>query len=472
MPFDRRGFLSLSVGAAAGAVLPRIASPQDERARASRPNIIFILADDLGYGDLGCYGQKQIQTPNLDCIAIEGIRFTDCYAGSTVCAPSRCCLMTGRHTGRCLVRGNALIPLRPEDVTVAEVLKAAGYATGIIGKWGLGEPETTGIPNRKGFDEWFGYLNQGHAHNYYPGYLWKNKEKFILEGNQDGRKGQYSHDLFTAEAIGFIRRHKNNPFFLYLAYTIPHANNELGGKTGNGMEVPSYAPYDDKPWPAPQKGHAAMITRLDRDIGQIFALLKELRIDEKTIVFFSSDNGPHCEGGATPDFFDSNGPLRGIKRDLYEGGIRVPMIVRWPGRIKAGTVSNQVWAFWDFLPTAAELAGAKPPDGIDGISMLPALLGKQQKQHDYLYWEFHERGTAMAVRMGKWKAVRPLPKTPIELYDIEKDIGEEHNVADQHPDVAASAAEIFGTERTESDYFPLREYPPKRNKKKKPKQGR
>ncbi|NOZ24304.1 MAG: arylsulfatase [Planctomycetes bacterium] len=457
MPLDRRGFLTVAVGAAAAAALPRPAAGQDAQPKASHPNIIFILADDLGYGDLRCYGQKQIQTPNLDRMAAEGVRFTDCYAGSTVCAPSRCCLMTGQHTGHCLVRGNAHIPLRPEDVTVAEILKKAGYATGIIGKWGLGEPGTTGTPNKQGFDEWFGYLNQCRAHNYYPEYLWKNEKKFVLEGNHNGKKEQYSHDLFAAEALSFVRRHKDGPFFLYLAYTIPHANNELGRETHDGMEVPSYEPYADKPWPNPQKGHAAMITRMDRDIGRLLALLKELDIGENTIVFFSSDNGPHQEGGARPDFFDSNGPLRGIKRDLYEGGIRVPMIVRWPGKIKPGTVSDQVWAFWDFLPTAAEIAGVQPPDGIDGISMLPALLGREQTQHNYLYWEFHERGTAMAVRMGKWKAVRPLPKSPIELYDLSKDIGEEHNVADQHSDVVAKAATIFETERTESPHFPIRE---------------
>ena len=344
--------------------------------KADRPNVIFVLADDLGYGDLGCYGQKDIRTPNLDRMAAEGARFTQCYAGSTVCAPSRCALMTGFHMGHAYVRGNARVPLRPSDITIAEVLKSVGYTTGIIGKWGLGEPETTGIPNRQGFDYWFGYLNQRHAHNYYPMYLWRNQEKYMLEGNVaeggvSSQRAQYSHDLFTKEALAFLDKNKSDPFFLYLAYTIPHANNEAKKK---GMEVPSDEPYTEKPWPQPQKNHAAMITRLDRDMGRLFQRLKSLGIDEKTIVFFTSDNGPHKEGGADPAFFTSAGPLRGYKRALYEGGIRVPMIVRWPGRVQAGRVSDQIWAFWDFLPTAAELAGAKPPADIDGISMVPAIL--------------------------------------------------------------------------------------------------
>ncbi|HJZ81346.1 MAG TPA: arylsulfatase, partial [Pyrinomonadaceae bacterium] len=364
-----------------------IFSPNFTQAAERRPNIILILADDLGYGDLGCYGQKMIETPNLDRMASEGLRFTNFYAGSTVCAPSRASLMTGVHQGHAYIRGNStLVPvpgqsgqdarrlsLRSQDVTVAEVLKAKGYATGLIGKWGLGEAETTGVPNRKGFEYFFGYLNQTHAHNYYPDYLWRNQERAPLA------KGTYSHDLFTKEALEFIRRYRAQPFFLYLAYTIPHANNELRRVTGNGMEVPSDAPYSDKPWPQHQKNYAAMVTRMDADIGKVFTLLKELRLDNDTVVFFSSDNGPQGvdEGGFNPDFFASHGVLRGIKRDLYEGGIRVPMIVRGPGKIKAGQVSDQVWAGWDFMPTAAALAGVKPLAGIDGISMLPTLLGQR-----------------------------------------------------------------------------------------------
>jgi arylsulfatase A-like enzyme len=433
-----------------------------------RPNIIFILADDLGYGDLGCYGQKQIQTPNLDRLAAEGIRFSQCYAGSTVCAPSRCALMTGLHTGHCQVRGNALVPLRPEDVTVAEVLKTAGYRTGIVGKWGLGEPDSTGIPNRQGFDYWFGYLNQRHAHNYYPDYLWRNHEKVAFPGNvvEKGvatKRAVYSHDLFTEEALKFIEQERDKPFFLYLAYTIPHANNEAGKQ---GMEVPSDAPYSDKPWPQQQKNHAAMITRMDADIGKLVKRLGELKLDDQTIVFFSSDNGPHREGGGDPQFFGGSGPLRGIKRDLYEGGIRVPMIVRAPGRIKAGQVSDQVWAFWDFLPTAAELAGAKGPEAIDGISMAPALVGEKeagrvQKQHDFLYWEFHEGGFSQAVRMGDWKLVRrPYAKDPApELYNLKNDLGETKNVAAENKDVVVRIEASLKNARTDSTNWPV---PPKK----------
>lgn len=429
---------------------------------AERPNIILILADDLGYGDLGCYGQRLFQTPNLDRMAVEGVRFTQCYAGSTVCAPSRCCLMLGQHTGHAIIRGNALVPLRPGDVTVAEVLKQAGYATGLVGKWGLGEADTTGIPNRQGFDEFFGYLNQVHAHNYYPDFLWRNQTRHPLAGNvvKDGvasQRAQYSHDLFTREAIAFVERHRDKPFFLYLAYTIPHANNEKAQAEGNGMEVPSDEPYSDRPWPQPQKNQAAMISRMDRDIGRLLARLRELHLDERTIVFFSSDNGPHREGGGDPTLFRSAGPLRGCKRDLYEGGIRVPMIVRWPGTIRAGTVSDQVWAFWDFLPTAAELAGTTPPPGLDGTSMVPALLGDgRRKQHDFLYWEFHERGFQQAVRMGDWKAVRLKPGGALELYNLRDDVGETKNIAAEHPDVVAKIEAYLKTARTESLDWPIR----------------
>lgn len=431
-----------------------LAAPKSRR----KPNIIYIMADDLGYGDLGCYGQKTIQTPFIDRMAKQGTRFTDCYAGSTVCAPSRCCLMTGHHTGHARIRGNARHPLLPEDVTVAEVLKDAGYATGIVGKWGLGEPDSSGIPNRQGFDEWFGYLNQGRAHDYYIDYFWKNEEKYELNG-------EYSHDLFTREALDFVRRHKENPFFLYLAYTIPHAFNEGGdAPDGAGMPVPSDEPYSDEDWPQPQKNHAAMITRMDRDMGKLLALLEELGLDEDTIVFFTSDNGPHQEGGAIASYFDSNGPTRGTKRALYDGGIRVPMIVRWPGRVKDGKVSDRVWASWDFLPTAAELAGASAPAGIDGISMLSEILGKrrQQKDHEYLYWEFHEGGFHQAVRMGDWKAIRFGTKWPVELFNVKKDISEQRNVARQHPDIVAKVEHIFATCRTDSEHWPIKDKKPRR----------
>jgi len=465
------GFAAASLGAAS--LLPSCASESRSAGiKTKRPNIIFILADDLGYGDLGCFGQQTIQTPNIDRLAVEGMRFTDHYAGSTVCAPSRCCLMTGLHSGHTLVRGNANVPLRPSDVTVAELLKQAGYTTGIIGKWGLGEADSTGIPNRQGFDYWFGYLNQRHAHNYYPKYLWRNEQKVELAnevnhiiGGSDRTPGgvatkrvDYSHDLFAEEALRFVQKNKDRTFFLYLALTIPHANNEAGNK---GMEVPSHGPYTDKDWPEPQKGHAAMITRMDGDIGRLMAKLKTLGLDENTFVFFSSDNGPHKEGGADPAFFKSSGPLRGYKRALYEGGIRVPTIARWPGKIKAGSVTDHISAFWDFLPTCCDLADIKTPEGIDGISMLPTLLGQssKQKKHEFLYWEFHEQGKRQAVRMGDWKGIRQNvaknPNGPIELYYLKTDIAEQHNVADRHPQIVAKIEDLMKSARTPSENWPL-----------------
>jgi arylsulfatase A-like enzyme len=355
--------------------------------------------------------------------------------------------MTGFHQGHAWVRGNSpRLPLRHRDITVAEVLKSAGYSTGIIGKWGLGEPDTTGIPNRQGFDYWFGYLNQTHAHNYYPDYLWRNQKQVEI------KQGTYSHDLFTEDAITFIRQNRRGPFFLYLAYTIPHANNELREK---GMQVPDDEPYSAERWPLPEKNKAAMITRMDRDIGRLLLVLKELGIDNDTVLFFSSDNGPHKEGGVKPEFFKSAGEMRGAKRDLYEGGIRVPMIVRWPGRIAPNQVSKQVWASWDFLPTAAALAGASSPKGIDGISMLPALLGEAQKGHEYLYWEFHEGGFKQAARMGKWKAVRNGLDKPLELYDLENDEAESRDLAAATQKVVRQLERIMKKARSHSREWPV-----------------
>jgi len=433
----------------------------------TRPNIIFIQADDLGYGDLSCYGQRKFKTPNIDRLAAEGLRFTQYYAGSTVCAPSRSALMTGQHTGHTRIRGNARHPLLPEDLTVAEVLKSApgaGYKTALIGKWGLGEAGTTGVPNRQGFDYFFGYLNQRHAHNYYPTFLWRNEERIKLRnvvpdedeegsGNSTNRV-DYTHDLMAEESLRFIERNCGGPFFLYLAFTIPHANNEAKNK---GMEVPDLGEFANKDWPDQEKAKAAMITRMDRDVGRLMALLKKLGIDDNTLVFFTSDNGPHREGGVEPDFFDSNGPLRGIKRDLYEGGIRVPMIGRWPKRIKAGAKSDQVWAHWDFLPTLAEIVGVKAPTNIDGISMFNALLGRRQRNHEFLYWEFHERGFSQAARTGDWKAVRRSLDSPLELYDLKNDPGEQNDVAVKHPEVVKKIEDYLKTARTESELWPIKE---------------
>jgi arylsulfatase A-like enzyme len=483
-------FLGVWVLVCGVSAAPRPANPLADRIRRDlKPNIIFILADDLGYGDLGCYGQKKIKTPNLDRMAAEGMRFTQCYAGSTVCAPSRSVLMTGQHTGHTRIRGNAAYPLRPEDITVAEVLKQAGYKTGVFGKWGMGLPGTTGTPSKQGFDDWYGYLSQTHAHDYYPTQLWRSSTlhgvedlAMAVEKNLNGNKGVYAHDLFSKTGSNFVRTTKYFSFFLYLPYTIPHANNELGKKTGNGMEVPNDKPYSDEDWPQPEKNKAAMITRLDADVGALMDYLKKLKIETNTVIFFTSDNGPHKEGGVDPKFFNSSGsvplprgegqtgsagegrgqaastaPLRGIKRDMYEGGIRVPMIVWWPGKIKPGTVSDQVWAFWDFLPTAAEIAGAKPPDNIDGISILPTLLGRPQtNQHEFLYWEFHEKGSKQAVRTGDWKAVRLAPAKPLELYNLKTDPSEAVNVAASHPDVIAKIETSLKTARTESDRWPIK----------------
>lgn len=446
---------------AAALSLGNFAQATSSRGNSDRPNIIFILADDLGYGDLGCYGQQKIKTPNIDRMAAEGMLFTQNYAGSTVCAPSRFTLMMGRHIGHARTTGQGQC-LMPEDVTVAKLLKGAGYATACIGKWGLGQTGSTGIPNKQGFDYWFGFLNQGRAHFYYPLYVWRNAENFYLEGNQGGKKGGYVHDLFTAEALVFIKDNKDKPFFLYLPYTIPHAEltapddsmKQYEGKfeeqayitssekAGGGTRGPDGKGYCSQK--TPRAAFAAMVSRMDRDVGRIIDLLKRLGLDENTIVMFSSDNGPHEEGGNDPVFWKSSGPLRGIKRDLYEGGIRVPLVIRWPGKIKAGSASNHICAFWDFLPTCAELAGVKPPGQIDGISMVPALRGQpeKQKKHEFLYWKFKNM---QAVRMGDWKAfcLEQKDKTELELYNLEEDIGEKNNIADKHPDVVKKIEKII-----------------------------
>jgi len=418
-----------------------------------RPNIIFLMADDLGWLDVGCYGQRLIRTPNIDRMAAEGIRFTQCSAGAPVCAPARSVLMTGQHSGHTRVRNNfgfvggvgeqKRVPLLPEDVTVAEVLKGAGYATGITGKWGLGEPGTSGVPNRQGFDEWLGYLNQRQAHSYYPEYIWRNETKLILEKNRDGAQEQYTHDMFTDFALDFIRRHEQEPFFLYVPWCIPHSR----------LEVPSVEPYENEPWDAKARTFAAMVTRMDRDVGRILDLLDELDIAGETLVFFTSDHGAaeRWEG-----LFDSNGPLRGIKRDVYEGGLRAPMVVRMPGTVPAGRVDDRPWTHYDFLPTAADLAGVEIPDGVDGISVLPTLLGQSQDADERVfYWEIPTK-TALqqAVRRGPWKAVRGAVDAPIELYRILDDVSESRNMASQHPDIVEEMHQHMEREHRESPNWP------------------
>jgi arylsulfatase A-like enzyme len=463
------GKLGAGTALLASAIVSPAQSTNSPPPAPRRPNIIFILADDLGYGDLGCYGQTRIKTPNVDKLASEGIRFTDFYAGSTVCAPSRAALMLGKHTGHVNIRGNSQgLALQPGEVTVAKILKESGYRTGLIGKWGLGDEGSTGVPDKQGFDEFVGYLNQTHAHDYYTDHLWRHDPATGFDGRMPigtaaGQPREYTHDLFTTAALNFVSNNKpdqfnkQRPFFLYLAYTIPHANNEVGRATGNGMQVPSDAPYSDEQWTPVEKNKAAMITRMDADIGRLMDKLKQLKIEENTVIFFTSDNGPHKEGGVDPKFFNSAGSFRGTKRDLYEGGVRVPMIVRWPARTKQGQVSDFTWAFWDFLPTAADIAMTRSPTNIDGISVLPLLTGKTQtNRHHFLYWEFHERGFQQAARMGNWKAVRPQAGEPLELYNLKTDSAEKENVAGKNPEVVAEIEKYLKRERAESDRWPIK----------------
>ncbi len=457
-------------------VLAAALTTPDHPVPTSKPNIIFVMADDMGYGDLGCYrsaetGPELIHTPNIDRLAEEGMKFTQFYAGSTVCAPSRATLMTGLHTGHTYIRGNydyeteGNLPIPDSTVTVAELLKTSGYRTALLGKWGLGGPGSVGGPNRQGFDYTLAYLDQRKAHDYYIPYLWENEKKYPLPGNQNDQRSTYSHDVFAEGALKYIRQsqekpNQDQPFFLYLPYTIPH------GK----FEVPTDAPYTGENWSQTEKNYAAMITRLDDDMGRMMALLKELGIDDNTIVFFTSDNGPVR---AVNERFDSNGPFRGYKQDLYEGGIREPMIARWPGHIAPGTTSDRVAAFWDVLPTLCELARTAIPKTTDGISFLPTLLGKPEpKPHPYLYWEFFDINynwnkpgntkpriylDKQAIRMGDWKGVRPElltnPSAPLELYDLKNDLAETTDVAARHPDVVKKLTALLRTARTEGEFF-------------------
>lgn len=438
---------------------------------AGRPNILLIHTDDLGYGDLGSYGQRHFETPHLDRLAAEGMRFTQYYSGSTVCAPSRYTLMTGLHTGHAAVRGNGEYPLRPEDVTVATVLQAGGYRTAIIGKWGLGLTGSTGRPHLQGFDTFFGYLDHRHAHRQYTNYLYRGDERIEVD------PAHYTSDLFTVEAKTFIRAARDLPFFVYLNYSIPHAEmlvpeDSLVPFRGRFDETPFVnAKADAVPFPepgpsggyrsqpTPRAAFAGMIARIDRYVGELVSLLDDEGLRERTLVLFTSDNGPHREGGADPVFFDSSGGLRGMKRDLYEGGIRVPMIARWPGTVPAGRVSDHPWAHWDLLPTLADLASARAPDGIDGLSMARALAGEPQPTHEFFYWEFHERGFDQAVRHGDWKAVRRGADSALELYDLASDPGEQHDVAAAHPEITARIERYLATARTESEIWPVKRGP-------------
>ena len=445
-----------------------------------KPNIIYIMADDLGYGDLGCYGGTLIKTPNLDRLAGEGIKFLNHYAGSSVSAPSRCVLMTGLHTGNWQIRGNMMwwepygqLPLEANTLTVGSMLKESGYQTAIIGKWGLGIEGTTGDPLNHGFDYSFGYLCQVLAHNHSPEFLIENGDKVYLEnkvqyldtthwtrglGSYPVEKKQFSQELFAEKALEFIETNSGNPFFLFLSVIIPHDNGEApAGKRYS--DIISFDPYTDMDWTESEKGYAAMITYLDKDIGKIMSKLESLGLDENTLVIFTSDNG-----GDSPDlFYDlSNLPFRGHKRDLYEGGIRVPFIARWKGKIEPGKESIHVSAFWDFLPTVAELAGIKVPETTDGISYLPELLGKKQKKHEYLYFEFHEQGGKQAVIKDGWKCIRLEAKNPeksyLELYNLTEDISERNNLASKYPEKLAEMAGLMAGSRTENLYFQLPQY--------------
>ena len=405
-------------------------------AQHQTPNIILILADDLGYGDVGFQGQTKIQTPNIDRMARQGLRFTQFYAGTAVCAPSRASLMTGLHTGHTAIRGNrgfkpeGQFPLPDSSLTIATVLQQHGYTTGIFGKWGLGYPGSSGTPLKKGFSNFFGYNCQTLAHNYYPDHLWNNDEKIPTDS-------VYSADLIHQHALQFLRQQKTKPFFLYLTYTLPHA--QLEGPHDSIYQ--HYLAQFPEAEPHPHANFAAMVTRLDHYVGEILQQVQEQGLADNTLILFTSDNGPHREDGGDPEFFNSSGGLRGIKRDLYEGGIRVPFIALWKDRIKAGSSTNYPAAFWDLFPSFEELTGLKTTTGIDGLSLAPVLQGKGKpaRQHDYLYWEFHEGGGSQAVRWGKWKGVRLNVNTvtdpPLELYDLEQDPKERSNVAAQHPDI-------------------------------------
>ena len=432
-------------------------------AAKQQPNIIYILLDDAGYGDLSCYGQKKFQTPNIDRLAREGMKFTNHYSGSTVCAPTRSVIMSGLHTGHTPSRGNREIqpvgqfPIPAATFTIAEALKKAGYATGAFGKWGLGNPGSEGDPVHQGFDRFFGYNCQRNAHTYYPTWLFDNLQKIKLNGET------YAHDLIMDRAVEWIDNHHKAPFFCFLPVTIPHAAMHVPEKYAAPFrrkfsefenKVGRYG--NNKPFAKnPAAQFAGMMTALDVGIGRVLESLEKHGIEKNTIVLLSSDNGPHKEGGHMPNYFNSNGGLRGHKRDLYEGGIRCPLLVRWPGTVKAASTTDHISAHWDLFPTFCELAGTEIPQNLDGISFLPTLLGRKQRQHEHLYWEFFEGGGKRAVRIGKWKAVqnqltRKGQNAPIEIYDLESDRAEINNLAAQNPELITRVRKIFKTAHTPS----------------------
>jgi arylsulfatase A-like enzyme len=468
---------TLCLAALLAAVLAGTSGMNAVRA-AEGPNLIWVMADDLGYGELGCYGQQVIRTPRLDRMASQGLRFTQFYAGATVCAPSRSVLMTGEHQGRTRVRGNAgrmnpsIQALQPNDLTVARALQQAGYATALIGKWGLGDvgPAETGLPRKQGFDYFFGFLNQIRAHNHFTEYLWRNEQQVPLPnslvpvGDLGGGYSEegvlYADDLFADQALTFIANHQDRPFFLYWSMIIPHANNERNRALKDGAHVPDYGPYALEDWPPQDKGHAAMITRMDSYVGRLLDHLELLGLAENTLVIFTSDNGPHNESSHNLARFQPSGPLTGIKRSLTDGGIRVPTIAWWPGRIQPGTESPHVGYFGDWFATAVELAGAELPPGLDSLSFVPTLLGQTDRQprHEFLYWEFHEGGFRQAaLYQGRWKGHRAGgPDEPVRLYDLENDLAEQNDVASAHPEIARTISDYLKSARTDSpDWQPV-----------------
>jgi arylsulfatase A len=440
------------------------------------PNIILIVADDLGNGDLGCYGQRKIATPNIDALAAKGMLFKQFYAGTSVCAPSRASLMTGLHTGHTPVRGNREVqpegqfPLPAHTLTIASMLKQQGYVTGDFGKWGLGYVGSTGDPLKQGFDYFFGYNCQRQSHNYYPDHLWKQDQQVKFDLNRNDNFHDYAPDIIQRQARSFIRENRSKPFFLYLSYTLPHAALQVGDDSlfnayknkFNEQPVPVKEPWDGTgyaPQAYPHAAYATMVGKLDQYVGEVMKDVEENGLSPNTIVIFTSDNGPHKEGGNDPEFFNSNMGLRGFKRDLYEGGIRVPMIVSWPGTIKPGMKSEHVGAFWDLLPTFAALSKTTLREYTDGVSFLPELIGQRQQSHELLYWEFHEGGGSQAVRMDQWKGVRRQvvadANAPVELYDLKHDAAEKNDISKKYPEIIRRMRIVMEQQHVENENFPL-----------------